>query len=128
MANKKGYGLAVIILSIIFAVVVVCQLLIIPPEAVDAHGNAGCTLYIPTKGSATAYVDLNTANQIFLSTIPGISNYAEDIISMRQQLGEFSSVEQLMLIKGIGFKTFLSIAPYVKCDNEYSAQSAENTR
>ncbi|MBR6740888.1 MAG: helix-hairpin-helix domain-containing protein [Clostridia bacterium] len=115
---KKGYVFSVIILSVLFIGSFIYNLFNIPSDAVDCHGESGCVLYKPIKGSVAAVVDLNTGNSISFSTIPELSSFSDEIIALRQHLGGFSTIEQLMQVKGIGLKTFLAIAPYVKCNND----------
>ena len=63
-------------------------------------------------------VDLNTANQPALESLPGIGpKTAELIIEYRKETGGFKKVEELMNIKGIGEKTFLRLRELVSIDN-----------
>ena len=58
-------------------------------------------------------VDLNTADATTLETLPGVGPVtAEAIISHRSQQ-PFASVEDLLLVKGIGPKTFESLKDLV---------------
>ena len=60
-------------------------------------------------------VNLNTATKDDLVLLPGIGeSIAEQILIYRDEHGEFSSVEQLRKIKGIGAKKFEKLRPYVK--------------
>ena len=59
-------------------------------------------------------VNINTASQDELETIPGIGPVtAEKIISYRESFGLFDSVEDLINVSGIGTKTVKKIAQYV---------------
>lgn len=63
---------------------------------------------------ATALIPLNTADQIALETIPGIGPVtATAILSYRQEVGRFDSIEQLLDVDGIGPATFESIRGYL---------------
>ena len=63
-------------------------------------------------------VDLNTANQPALESLPGIGpKTAELIIEYRKETGGFKKVEELMNIKGIGERTFLRLRELVSIDN-----------
>lgn len=54
-------------------------------------------------GGAGAAVNINTADEAALTTIPGIGpRTAQAIIAWRDQNGPFGSVDQLMEVKGIG--------------------------
>jgi competence protein ComEA len=68
------------------------------------------------KASAapTAPINLNTATQAQLETLPGIgARTAQAIVDHRQKNGSFKKVEELMNIKGIGEKSFLKLKPMV---------------
>ena len=59
-------------------------------------------------------INLNTATKDDLVSLPGIGeSIAEQILIYRDEHGEFSSVEQLRKIKGIGAKKFEKLRPYV---------------
>ena len=67
----------------------------------------------PTPSSAPL-VDLNTADQVALETIPGIGPVtATAILEYREQVGWFTAVEQLLEVSGIGPATLESMRPYV---------------
>ncbi len=57
-----------------------------------------------SHGSITP-INLNTASKTDLIQLPGIGEVlAERILEKRKELGGFTSVEQLLLVKGIGEK------------------------
>ena len=59
-------------------------------------------------------INLNTATQEQLETVSGIGeNRAYQIIAYREQLGAYTSVEQIKDIRGIGDSTYAKIAPYL---------------
>ncbi len=59
-------------------------------------------------------VNINSASEAALVTLPGIGPvYAERIIAYREKHGAFSSIEEIMHIKGIGEKTFRKMEPYL---------------
>jgi competence protein ComEA len=68
------------------------------------------------KAAATpaSPVNLNTATQTELQTLPGVGPAtATRIVEYRQKNGGFKKIEDLMNITGIGEKTFLRLKPLV---------------
>ena len=62
--------------------------------------------------TAAAPINLNTATQAQLETLPGVgAKAAERIIEYRQKNGNFKKVEDLMNVKGFGEKAFLKLKP-----------------
>lgn len=63
--------------------------------------------------NAGALVNLNTATEEQLETLPGIGPVtAQKILSWRTAHGSFSSVDELMEVDGIGPKTLADLAPH----------------
>lgn len=59
-------------------------------------------------------IDINTATQEQLMTLPGIGEeYAQRIIRYRQEHGSFSAMEDLLNIPGIGQKRLDAISEYI---------------
>ena len=74
-----------------------------PPEKTTAAG---------AKATPASPVNLNTATQAQLETLPGIGpKAAQRILEYRQKNGNFKKVEDLMNVKGIGEKAFLKLKP-----------------
>ena len=62
----------------------------------------------------TSPINLNTATQAQLESLPGIgAKAAERILEFRQKNGSFKKIEDLMKVKGIGEKNFLKLKPYI---------------
>jgi competence protein ComEA len=62
--------------------------------------------------AATAPVNLNTATQAQLESLPGVgAKAAERILEYRQKNGNFKKIEDLMNVKGIGEKSLLKLKP-----------------
>jgi competence protein ComEA len=59
-------------------------------------------------------VNINTADNKTLSTLAGIGPItAANIIEYRQTHGSFSSIDELMKVKGIGISTFEEVKDYI---------------
>jgi competence protein ComEA len=70
----------------------------------------------PTSATsaAAAPINLNTATMAQLEGLPGIGKAtAERILEYRQKSGGFKKVEDLMNVRGIGEKSFLTLKPLV---------------
>ena len=66
------------------------------------------------KATASSPVNLNTATQAQLETLPGIgAKAAAAILEYRQKNGNFKKIEDLMNVKGIGEKAFLKLKPLI---------------
>ncbi len=76
------------------------------PATSTATGSAG--------DPAGALVNLNTADQAELETLPGVGPVtAAAILEWRAEHGGFSSVDELLEVSGIGEATLAQIAPHV---------------
>jgi comEA protein len=63
---------------------------------------------------AVATVNLNTATQAQLETLPGVgASAAKRIIEYRQKNGGFKKVEELMNVNVIGEKSFLKLKQHI---------------
>lgn len=68
-------------------------------------------------GDTSTKVDLNTADQIALESLPGVGpRTAQLILEYRTETGGFKKVEELMNVKGIGEKTFLRLRELVRVE------------
>ena len=55
-------------------------------------------------------IDINTADQLLLETLPGIgASLASRIIDYRETIGGFTAKEQIMQVSGIGQKKYESL-------------------
>ena len=65
-------------------------------------------------GSAGGLVNLNTASEAELETLPGIGPVtAQKILAWRAEHGRFTAVAELQEVSGIGPKTLAQLEPYV---------------
>lgn len=80
-----------------------------------AAGTGPVAAPTPAGGpAAPTLVPLNTADQTALETIPGVGPVtATAILTYRQQIGTFETIDQLLEVDGIGPATLESIRPYV---------------
>ena len=69
-----------------------------------------------TSGQAsTGKVNLNTATEVELTTLPGIGPAkAKAILEYRAQKGRFKSIDDLKNVSGIGEKTFEKLKEYIE--------------
>lgn len=82
----------------------------IPETARNASGNNP----LDDKNYFEYPLNLNTATQEALESLPGIGpSKAEDIIRYREQVGLFSTVDDLLNVPGIGPTTLESIREYL---------------
>lgn len=84
----------------------------------------------PVKAKAaagpSAPVNLNTATQAQLESLPGIgAATAKRIVEYRQKSGGFKKIEELMNVKGIGEKSFLKLKPHITVANEKSDRAGQ---
>jgi len=79
-----------------------------------SQGSASKPAAAAKDGAAIAPINLNTATQAQLETLPGIgAKAAQRILEYRQKNGSFKKPEDLMNVKGIGEKAFLKLKPYL---------------
>jgi competence protein ComEA len=77
----------------------------------------------PAASAPSAPLNLNTATQSQLETLPGIgAATAKRILEYRQKNGGFKKIEELMNVKGIGEKSFLKLKPHVTVAAEKTNQ------
>jgi competence protein ComEA len=75
---------------------------------------AGAATSASPGGTSGPLVNLNTADQTALETLPGVGPVtAQAILQWRTEHGGFTSVDELLEVSGIGDATLAKIAPYV---------------
>lgn len=89
-----------------------------------SHARAGLALMLLialTTGAAaaTGKVNVNTAKVEQLTLLPRVGPVvAQRIIEFRDKNGRFKAPEDLLLVSGIGDRTFELIKPYVALEGE----------
>ena len=74
---------------------------------------------LPAMAAEAGQVNINAAGIEELSLLPRVGpTVAQRIVAFREANGRFKAAADLMLVKGIGEKTFVLIAPYVQLDGE----------
>ena len=74
---------------------------------------------LPTFAAEARRVNVNTADAAQLALLPRVGpSVAQKIIDFRKENGPFKSAEDLMLVQGIGEKTFQLLKPYVAVSGE----------
>jgi competence protein ComEA len=82
-------------------------------HAQDGSSRAGAASAAAPASSASL-VNLNTATLAQLESLPGIGKAtAERILEYRQKNGNFTKIEELMNVRGIGEKSFLRLKPLI---------------
>lgn len=70
-------------------------------------------------GAADGVVNINTADAAALSLLPGVGpSTAGRIVEFRTENGKFESPTDLMLVRGIGERSFERMRPYVTIEGE----------
>lgn len=77
-------------------------------------GGAGAAEPIPPDATTGPLVNLNTADQALLETLPDVGPVtAEAIIAWRSEHGGFTAVDELLEVDGIGDATLAELTPHV---------------
>lgn len=95
-------------------------------SAADQKAGAPAKAAAAAKATPASPVNLNTATQAQLETLPGIgAKAAQRILEYRQKNGSFKKVEDLMNVKGIGEKAFLKLKPLLTVTTKPDASGGE---
>jgi competence ComEA-like helix-hairpin-helix protein len=79
---------------------------------------------VAAAAASAGVVNVNTATAQQLEMLPRIGpSVAQRILDYRKDNGKFGSLEDLMLVRGIGESTFAQLKPYVTLTGETTLQS-----
>jgi competence protein ComEA len=101
-------------MRVLIMMLVVSALAVLPAAAQQKSSSPKAPAAAKSSAAPTSPVNLNTATQAQLETLPGIgAKAAQRILEYRQKNGAFKKPEDLMNVKGIGEKAFLKLKPYL---------------
>lgn len=85
-------------------------------------------LFAAPATAATGKVNINTATAEQLALLPRVGPVvAQRILEYREKNERFKSPEELMLVQGIGEKTYEQLAPYVAIEGETTLSEKVST-
>jgi competence protein ComEA len=105
-AARKSVGIVCALASIALAL----------PLAPGAHAAPAraASAASPATASKEAPVDVNSASEQQLMSVPGIgASLAKRIVDFRDKNGKFANVDDLMKVQGIGEKSIEKLRPYL---------------
>jgi len=85
---------------------------------------------LPSLGAETksSVVNINNASTTQLALLPRVGpSVAQRIVDYRKQNGPFKKPEDLMLVQGIGEKTFAELKPYVALSGDTTLREKVKT-
>ncbi len=90
---------------------------------------AAATLPAAAAGAPKGQVNINKAGVEQLSLLPRVGPaIAQRIVEFREQNGDFKAAEDLMLVRGIGEKTFELLKPYLTLSGETTLSEKVSSR
>jgi len=94
-------------------------LLLLFAAALPAMAEPSAAPKPAAKAVLQGTVNINTADATQLALLPGIGPKAADsIIEYRKSAGDFTSIDDLVKVKGIGPKTMEKLRPYLSLKGE----------
>jgi comEA protein len=118
-------------MRVVLMLLAVAAMAVIPAaaaqQAKETPAPAKSTRNAAAKASPapTTPINLNTATQAQLESLPGVGpKAAERILEYRKQNGSFKKIEDLMNVKGFGEKTFLKLKPMITTTDKATSGSS----
>jgi competence protein ComEA len=101
------------------AIVLLLLFAAVPALAEQSAAPSQATPPPAAKAPLQGTVNINTADTTQLTLLPGIGPKAADsIIEYRKSAGDFTSIDDLVKVKGIGPKTMEKLRPYLSLKGE----------
>lgn len=115
IGNHSGIGrLHGRVLAVLAAAFVLQAAPAVMSFAIAAPATAKQQAVAASDGETAKKININTATQDLLATLPGVGPaLAKRIVDYRERNGEFKRIEELMNVKGIGEKSFEKIRPHI---------------
>ena len=110
--EKKSIIVAVFALAVLTAAIFGKKVLPSGVTYTDS-GLSDRTPYRLTSSGGDKF-NINTVSEGVLRTLPYVGKYSKEICALREELGGFSSLEELSLIPGIGAETVDHAAEVLK--------------
>lgn len=90
------------------------EMIIYVPQIGEEAMDLSMPSFPSTQEATTPQVNINTADEAALTTIPGVGPAkAKAIISYREQQGAYQTIEDIKKVSGIGEKTFDKLSEYI---------------
>jgi len=87
-----------------------------------------CTFAHAQKKEPVRPININTATRTELIQIPNIGEkMADRIVAFRKANGPFKRIEEVMNVRGMGEKTFLSIQHHLTVDDRHTKKNNPKT-
>ncbi|XP_075214152.1 endonuclease/exonuclease/phosphatase family domain-containing protein 1-like [Lycorma delicatula] len=85
-----------------------------PRRARIGQGSLSATFYYPDNDLKVEQLNMNTATEEELMTLPGVTRtIAQNIVEHRQVIGRFNKIEDLALVSGVGAEKLDQIRPEI---------------